>query len=236
MKGIVYIHVPKCGGSSFGAALRLRYAHSQATIPLNLFTAGPVPVDKETAIAADHDLREAELVRLLSKGTRCVAGHVRYNPVIHDGPGREHAYVTLLRDPVERFVSHYLYLERRHPDPERPPRIEDFIITTDAARLASQYLFYFAGVSQNQTDDLPEAVARAQTALSRFALIGDLAKPQPFVRGLARLAQVPALPWLPRNRAPVRTTVPPDLRDEIEALCAPDIAIYRAARDLAQAA
>jgi hypothetical protein len=34
MTSLVYIHVPKCGGTSFGSALRLRYCYSQATIRL----------------------------------------------------------------------------------------------------------------------------------------------------------------------------------------------------------
>ena len=42
MPRIIYIHVPKCGGSSFGKALRLRFLASQATIDLRGFgpTAG----------------------------------------------------------------------------------------------------------------------------------------------------------------------------------------------------
>ena len=50
MARIIYIHVPKCGGSSFGAALRLRHLLSQATIDLNQ---GDLSLTGEAQIISD---------------------------------------------------------------------------------------------------------------------------------------------------------------------------------------
>ncbi|WP_171052679.1 sulfotransferase family 2 domain-containing protein [Ruegeria sediminis] len=237
MQGIIYIHVPKCGGSSFGAALRLRYLTSQATI-----RPGPRPdlprtfgaLTGEDRIEADYAQRDAELARLVARGTRCIAAHVRYNPGLHATAACDHAHVTLLRDPVERFVSHYRYLQRHHPDPARAPTLEGFLDTPDAPRLASQYLFYFSGRSQNRCCDLPRAIETAIASLARFTLVGDLSDPAAFARGLRRIAG--PLPRLRRNRAPSPTVIPDALRPRITQLCAPDIAIYRAALGLDRAA
>jgi sulfotransferase famil protein len=233
MPGIVYIHVPKCGGSSFGAALRLRYFFSQATIDLTRSAAAAAArhpkATGEARIIADYDQRARDLARLTAQHLRCISGHVRHDPALHARLGPDYAFVTLLRDPVERFVSHYRYLQRRHPDPRRPDTLAGFLDTPDAARLASQYLFYFAGHSQNTSPDLRRSIQAAQKALARFDLVGDLSDPRAFAQGLRRLTGGP-LPWLHRNRAPDATTVPPALRPRIAALCAPDIAIYRAAR------
>ena len=138
MKPILYIHVPKCGGSSFGAALRLRYLLSQSTIDVTRTKRAVAHLTGEDRIEADFRMRETELARLLQRRTRCIAGHVRYSFQLHADLGRDYAHVTLLRDPVDRFVSHYHYLQRRHPDPARPDTLREFLTTRDAARLASQ--------------------------------------------------------------------------------------------------
>ncbi len=230
MSGLIYIHVPKCGGSSFGAALRLRYFYSQATINLVQSDAAVVALHPqargEDRIIADYNQRARDLARLIARRVHCISGHVRYDSNLH--AHADYAFVTMLRDPVERFVSHYQYLQRRHPDPARPDTLKGFLDTEDAARIASQYLFYFSGHSQNRAPNLPRAIHAAQSALSRFDLVGDLSDPSGFARDLRRLTGGP-IPWLHRNRSPTAALVPPALVSRISALCAPDIAIYQAA-------
>ncbi|WP_425045975.1 sulfotransferase family 2 domain-containing protein [Primorskyibacter sp. S87] len=237
MTGIVYIHVPKCGGSSFGATLRLRHLTSQATLNLRQsraeVTARYPTLSGKDRIEAEYAIRGTELRRLLETGTRCISAHVRYSPTLHDA-FPDYRYVTLLRDPVSRFVSHYRYLQRTHPDPDRPDTLAGFCETEDAERIGSQYLFYFGGDDPSGCTDQCTRIAQAQRNLSRFTLIGDLSDPDVFLHGLKRLIRGP-LPRLTRNRAPSPTRIPEELRGRIEDLCAPDIVIYRAARTTAAA-
>lgn len=223
MARIIYIHVPKCGGSSFSPALRMRYLTSQAAIALNQ---GDPRLSGTDRMLSDYSARRQELRAHVEAGKRLITGHVQYDPKLHEGAARRYRFVTMLRDPVDRFVSHYHYIQRKHPDPARAATLEGFLDTPDAHRLASQYLFYFGGHWQGPGINAGALTDRAIRNLARFDLVGDLSDPDAFLRGLRRLTLTPLI-HLRRNVAPVPLSVPPKLRPRIEALCAADIAIYR---------
>ena len=225
MPRIIYIHVPNCGGSSFGAALRLRFIATQATIQLDQGNPQLTGLDY---VQSDYTSRQLQLENLISRGFKMVAGHVQYDPNLHRNAGRAYTYVTVLRDPVTRFVSHFRYLQRRHPNHDRPNQLAAFLRTNEAAHIASQYQFYFAGRKHRDTYDPSAILAEASTNLRHFDVVGDLSAPDAFWRKLERVCRTP-LPRLKRNTAPEPTIVPANLRPEIEAICATDIAIYRTA-------
>lgn len=232
MAKLVFVHVPKCGGSSFGAALRLRHLGSQAHVG---FFADQVDraYRGEARINADYALRQQALRRMIARGTRCICGHVQASPEAMRQS--DHLWVTLLRAPEERFVSHYRYLQRHHPDPTRPATLEAFLDHPDAVRLASQYLYYFAGVSQTAAKDVAQATARAINTLHQFDLVGDLARPTAFVEELRRLCGWGVISWH-RNAAPTPPQVGPTLARRIARICAVDRAIYDAVSKAQKAA
>ena len=222
MTGIIYIHVPKCGGSSFGAALRLRYLFSQSGITLDQ---GDPHEGSCNQRLNDYDARDIELKNLTDKNTKLICGHVRYSRALHQSLGGEYSFVTLLRDPVQRFVSHYNYLQRSHQNPLRPDTLKAFLGTDDAKRLASQYLFYFARLDQTMGANTDRLAQKAIANLSHFDLVGDLSAPVEFSNNLNRLAKSPLPKWQ-RNVSPEPTKIPPDLLGQIEDLCAADIEVY----------
>ena len=224
MSGFVYVHVPKCGGSSFGAALRVRFILSQASIALNQ---GDPRLSGEDYILSDYAKRDIELQKLMKRKVKMISGHVRYSHTLERPEAQEYKLITLLRNPVERFVSHYNYLQRKHPSKERPDTLAGFLDTQDATRLATQYLFYFGQGCQSYGMDMQRLIDRAVINLSKFALVGDLSAPKDFGAGLERITGK-SLPRWRRNQSPKPTIVPSGLAKRIATLCAADMEIYGA--------
>lgn len=240
LHSLVYIHVPKCGGTSFGSALRLRYFYSQATIALGESRAvqsALYPAAHGLArIKAEYAVRDVMLAHLLAQNYRCISVHARYHPDLHDKYRGSSTYVTLLRHPVDRFLSHYHYLRRHHPSADRAATLDAFLDSQDAARLGAQYLFYFGRTLPFETNDLDQAIETAKSALGQFTLIGDLSRARSFHKALNALSGIP-VPALHRNRAPRPGCLPDgDLMRRLCAICSPDIAIYEHAQTLRQCA
>ncbi|MEP1930008.1 MAG: sulfotransferase family 2 domain-containing protein, partial [Roseibium sp.] len=113
MNSLVYIHVPKCGGTSFGSALRLRYFYSQSTIRLRDSRSLQKALYPEARgldrINREYQVRDVLLAQLMERRLRCVSAHARYHPRLHARYRDRSSFVTLLRHPIDRFVSHYHY-------------------------------------------------------------------------------------------------------------------------------
>lgn len=238
MNPVVYIHVPKCGGSSFGAALRLRAFPSQATIPLTASRRAALRDDPsltgEALIRADYAHRTAALSQALAVGKTAIAAHVPYAPDLHAGVGRSHLWVTLLRDPVARFASHYHYLQRAHPDPRRPSTLSAFCDAPDALRIGSQILFYFSGDWIRPGIHPSAQIMRAKRALAACDLVGRLEDADTFRRDLSQRVGT-SLPMLFRNKAPAPPDLSRSLRRRIETICAADLELFES-RDAGRSA
>lgn len=236
-KPVVYIHAPKCGGTTIGSALRLRYAYSQATIPLPQSTAitrrlWPDATGNE-AIYREHEVRDVLMADHLRKGVKCLSAHIRFNPALRrTAPG--YTFATLLREPTSRFISHYYYSLRRFPETERARSIDDFLDTAEALRYGSMYLFYFSMKFQAEAVPLAEHITSARENLASFDLVGTLENLDTFQARLESKLGVKIYP-ITRNTKPAGEK-PPKLtaeqRTRIEELCAPDIEIYQLAQEL----
>ncbi len=235
---VVFHHVPKCGGTSVGRALRKRYLLSQATVKpeesFRAFEAYTGRTDREEMLIDVAALREQMLLYHLFDNTRCLAVHVPYSEVVHRCFTPRYKFITILREPVSRFVSHYYW---SYGKPAAHARIEEdfatFLGTDRARRLGASYVEYYSGAPMAADLSDPELIARAIANLrTRFDLVGRLDDLPAFQMGLRQVLGVRVkVGHENKARQPTdsrKSVVTPELMAQARDLCAPDIAVWEA--------
>jgi hypothetical protein len=158
---VIFLHIPKAGGMTFETIVRRQFAADE-----QLHT---IDRDLDAFEARWKALSDAERARI-----RCVHGHIPYG--VHTLLPRPAVYVTLLRDPVERFLSSYYYALRR-PEGKLHTIIvqgglslEDFIAAPEASHLHDLQVRYFAG--RRAPGEPEDDLERAKRHLEGFAVAG----------------------------------------------------------------
>ena len=187
---LVSLHLPKTAGTSFRIALRQHFGDA-----LREDYAAP-PMQAPRGQREWQALRGVAHARRSLRGARAVHGHflpVRYRLATF---GRPVHYLTWLRDPVERVVSHYHYWRRDYAgeDPAQPLRnrmlreawsLERFCLGPELRDVYRQYLwgfsprrFDFIGITEHYADDLLRMARRFPTLqLSRLHALGNPERP-----------------------------------------------------------
>jgi hypothetical protein len=234
---LVFHHIPKCGGTSVARALRMRYLFSQATVhPLHTFAVAEDLHKSEslaTTLAGMYELRQQLLLYLLHEDVHCIAGHVPFSEVAFEKFQPKYRFITILRDPVERFVSHYFHSYERDDYSRIELSLEAFVETDDARRLGSTYVAYLSGLPWGGDFTSDEAISAACTNVGKFDCVGFVDDMAGFAKRLRGVLGVsPRIGHENRGKAAgasYRERLAPDLIGQIEELCAPDLRVYELA-------
>lgn len=233
---IVFHHVPKCGGTSIGRALRRPYLLSQGTVK---------PIESGQAFAAVQrgghqscnifEMREMMLLYLLYCDTRCVAAHIPFSDPAFEQFGDKYAFVTMLRDPVERVISKFYYNSRRSGD-DRPENdlFEDFLKREEAKGNGSTYVRYFSGdPTRNEgTRDNVDAAIRNLRRLNFVGFLDEVPRFESALRTLTGRAIKIGRENVGSSRRSDSPLASGAARKRIETLCSADLEVWAAVQDL----
>lgn len=240
-RGVAFVHVPKCAGRSVERGLRRAYPLSRGHVHAGVTFTHAVGLmdreittqdDRQTALQMASDHRAAVYAYQLAAGIKCVTGHAPVNAETLRLYGNSHLFVTVLRDPVARFISHFNYSYRSGGQGSIDLDLEAFLKTSRAPTFGAMYAKYFAHGSQVA----PEAAeAEVRACLERFGAVGfvdDMPGFESNVRtALGRKVSFGHVNATAQRRKPKAPPIDQALKDEIIRICAPDIAIYTWARD-----
>lgn len=115
----VFVHVPKSGGISIDLAMREHFAKAgqprfsrEGAIQMSLATFEHAISGLDSiAQFSDHHAKQLNglLAYHLAQNWQYISGHVCTNQYILKNYSQQHNFITVLREPVSRFVSNYIY-------------------------------------------------------------------------------------------------------------------------------
>lgn len=223
---VLFDHLEKTAGQALNAWLRAGLGKSAVTEPL---------------IGTHRDL-----IKMWGGDYSVIFGHVQF-----DGTGLDprYRYVTVLRDPVERALSHLFFILNNHaPDSLPEWRSYERFLSSDGdvvdypvlLKLVNYHVDHFCSAESRLHRPAITRLQEAQAVLDRYAVWGFHDRLPDFMSDLARFIGLPE----PQGLTPVNVTVKKPRADQISAklrarleeLNAIDLTFYRVAQDRYEAA
>ena len=218
---ILFDHLPKCGGSSLNAYLGAHYP-IRKTFWINV---------RSPAASVDEFKRFPESRRY---GYDLINGHLA--GLLIDFAHPECLKVTMLRDPVDRIISHYYYVKRSPTHylyskvHESDMSLKDYVTSGLSRELGNWYTTHFSGLGIEDVEQYPEdSIKRA------VDIIGFLDGYSSFTQELRDRARL-RYEYQDRklnvtSRRVSINDVPQSTIDAIEQMNQLDIVLYRRIRD-----
>ena len=180
----VFMHVPKCGGTSISEAL-------YATVPMHrrvgiidaIATRRATTLlhsDSDNQILYHDDLpngievynlREKLLLTHMAWQTELIHGHVIFSERAYKHFGNEYRYITLLREPIERTLSNFLGSVRGGMiENDLDAYLKSEIFRTQGLSM----LRYFSGIHPIEPAQEQAALEQAKKNMALFSIVGFL--------------------------------------------------------------
>ena len=190
MEKILYVHVPKCGGTSISRAIKKTYFISKVLSRKK----GIVPIygeaSRRSAISLNQSIGSHRIslamYALNVSHNNIVLGHIPFCNEFY-GISKEWNFVTLLRDPVERWYSEFYYTKKKFTNNlnKIPFPTEEYLESKPAKIFATNYMRHFSSIPElyNFNDvndfnieniDLNFAEQQAISNLKNFRVVGFL--------------------------------------------------------------
>jgi len=234
---IFFMHLPKCGGSSIARAIQNAYGF-RGRLKQWMFGISPGSSHQAADLLGMPTHIYRELLLLYAMGHpqyRFIKGHVQYSEAAFEAFGDSWKFITVFRDPVSKWFSEYFYNRHKSsPHAKILAELPTFVASEAANKYGNDYVRYLVSDKERTDWDSEEAIENAIANLDHFAVVGILEDMDRFVTDFRKRFGTEL--YIGRqNRNPVAKRrqadqITEDIKQEVERICRPNLAIYHHAR------
>ncbi|MCF6153329.1 MAG: hypothetical protein E3K38_13805 [Candidatus Kuenenia stuttgartiensis] len=237
-ENIFFMHIPKCGGTSISHAISRKYLTPDFT--RNRIVSLDTYASSNTAKLLDLQtlkFRENLLLYFMNmKNVKYISGHFSFSEIAFREFHNKFAFVTVLREPVKRWISVYFYSrykESTHCKIETD--ITTFIQSKEGKSKGHAYIRFLGGIDEEMDYTSKQALDRAKGNLDKFDIVGFLEYKENFIQQFENRFGV-RLALKKENPSPVTqifkdSVITEEIIEKIKTICKPDIEIYQYAVD-----
>ena len=245
---VVFVHVPKCGGTSLNNlfmqsfnTLDIRKDKSIVLIkPQATFNVGRLVHETGIFDPFENDyldilkIEENLLLYYLSQEeVKYVAGHFAFSEIAYKEFNNKYSFVTLLRNPLERMISHYFYNRYKEGELGKTKKdITSYLASKRSKNQGHEYVKKFYGKIDSTVNLTSEnAINQAKENLRKFSVVGCLEYPENLLEQLNRKfglkASLPHKNTNPKSGSFKNKILTDEIKEQFKNICKPDMEIYK---------
>jgi len=241
---ICYVHLHKCGGTSITQAIKACYQSFSSITDRNTFHLNGSAASHAAYKSAENMKSEDEdywlakfrehllLYHMCQAKIKYVAGHFSFSEIAYQNFSDQYAFVTVLRDPIKRWISAYLYSQYgQYAKPNSDENFSNFLNSERAFKGGCLYVKSIGGLDKTGDYTSEAAIERAKENLHKFSIVGFLehqeAFSKQFEKQFGRRLKIRKYNQTKKSGSFKKSLVSEEVEAKIREICKPDIEVYQ---------